>query len=268
LILQAYADAFTFQPERQIHMKFQNSIVIMLLGAAVACTTAAAQAPVPTVDPERHGNLAAAQQAILAAFSRISEAQRDNDSHLGGHAGRAKELLREANDEIQAAADTADQNAMGGQAFAPPAVAASTTASAPPAASAPPTNSGPPASSAPPATSAQAPPPGESAPPPPPPPPAPVDLTGSWTIYAYNVNQPGSSLKTVQLFQSGNIISGTFHGPHQHGKLQGWVNGSHVEFSTDTSDVLTFRGEITSTGMSGLYGIHGEHAPWRAERSN
>jgi hypothetical protein len=247
-------------PERQIQMKLQNVILTLLLSAAAGTTLAAAQAPVPTVDPQRHGNLAAAQQSILAAFSRISEAQRDNDSHLGGHAGRAKELLREANDEIQAAADAADQNGMGGSAgaFAPPATSA-----------APPANSGPPANSAPPATSAPAAPVSDNTPPPPPPPPpAPVDLTGSWTIYAYNVNQPGSSLKTVQLFQSGNIISGTFHGPHQHGKLQGWVNGSHVEFSTDTDDVLTFRGEITSQGMSGLYGIHGEHAPWRAERSN
>ena len=104
--------------------------------------------------------------------------------------------------------------------------------------------------------------------PPPPPPQTPPDLSGTWTIYAYNVNQPGSSLKTMQIVQQGNIISGTFHGPHQHGKMQGFVNGNHVEFSTDTHDVLTFRGEITSTGMSGMYGVHGEHAQWTAERTN
>jgi len=104
--------------------------------------------------------------------------------------------------------------------------------------------------------------------PPPAAPQSPPDLTGKWTIYAYNVNRPGSSLKTIQVVQRGNIISGTFHGPNQHGKMQGLITGNHVEFSTDTRDILTFRGEITPTGMSGLYGVNGQHAPWTAERTN
>jgi hypothetical protein len=93
------------------------------------------------------------------------------------------------------------------------------------------------------------------------------NVAGNWTIYAYNVDKPGSSLKTIEVTQNGNIISGIFHGPNQHGKFQGWINGNHIEFSTDTHDVLTFRGEITPQGMSGMYGIHGRHAPWRAERT-
>jgi len=93
------------------------------------------------------------------------------------------------------------------------------------------------------------------------------NIAGTWTIYADNVDKPGSSLKTIEVTQNGNIISGIFHGPHQHGKFQGWINGNHIEFSTDTHDVLTFRGEITPQGMSGLYGIHGRHAPWKAERT-
>lgn len=96
----------------------------------------------------------------------------------------------------------------------------------------------------------------------------PAQVSGTWTIYADNVDRAGSSLKTVQLNQQGNIVSGTFHGPHQHGKVQGWINGNHIEFATDTRDVLTFRGQITPQGMSGLYGIHGQHAPWKAERTN
>jgi len=94
------------------------------------------------------------------------------------------------------------------------------------------------------------------------------NIAGNWTIYAYNVDKPGSSLKTIQVTQNGNMISGIFHGPHQHGKFQGWINGNHIEFSTDTRDVLTFRGENTPEGMSGLYGVHGRHAPWRPERTN
>jgi len=96
----------------------------------------------------------------------------------------------------------------------------------------------------------------------------PAEISGNWTIYAYNIDRPGSSLKTVQITEKGNILSGTFHGPHQHGKLQGWVSGNHVEFSTDTRQVLTFRGQINEQGMSGLYGIQGRHAPWKAERTN
>jgi hypothetical protein len=210
-------------------MKFPIKLLILLASTTMMATLAAAQAPVTTVDPQAHGNLASAQQSIIEAFNFISASQRANDDQLGGHAGRAKELLREANDEISAAAAVADSHQEGALA-------------------APPSNNAAPT----------------SAPPPPPPP----NLSGNWTIYAYNTNQPGSSLKQIQLFQNGNIISGTFHGPHQHGKLQGWVSGNHVEFSTDTNDVLTFRGQITATGMSGMYGVHGQTAPWTAERTN
>jgi hypothetical protein len=95
-----------------------------------------------------------------------------------------------------------------------------------------------------------------------------TNIAGNWIIYANNIDRPGSSVKTIQVTQNGNIVLGKFRGPHQHGKLQGWINGNHIEFSTDTRDVLTFRGEITPQGMTGLYGIHGRHAPWNAERNN
>lgn len=205
---------------------------VTLLGcAALCCAMAQAQAPSVTVDPSRHGNLAAAQDAVAQAYTRITEAQRDNSSHLGGHAQRAKELLTQASQEIGLAADQADLNQ---------------SESAPPPAQGPP---------APQPDSAPAP-PAEN-----------TNISGNWTIYAYNVDQPGSSLKQVQISQDGNILSGTFHGPHQKGHLQGWINGNHVEFSTDTREVLTFRGDVTPNGMSGMYGIHGQHAPWKAQRN-
>ena len=206
--------------------------ILAALASAVVVTLAVAQVPATTVDPSRHGNLAAAQQNIQQAFNSISAALQANEDQLGGHAARAKEYLREANDEIAAAAGVADNNQAGG----------SSTMSAPPS-----TPSAPPL---------------VNIPPPPP------NISGSWTIYADNVRQPGSSLKQVVLNQNGNILTGTFHGPNQHGKLQGWINGTHVEFSTDTREVLTFRGEITPTGMSGLYGVNGDHAPWNAQRNN
>jgi hypothetical protein len=205
--------------------------ILTLFATTALPLLAVAQAPVVTVDPQRHGNLARAQEAIIQAFNSISAAQSANDDRLGGHAGRAKDLLRQANDEISAAASVADSNAQGGPG-APPATLANSAPASPSA------------------------------------PPVPTNISGSWTIYAYNTSQPGSSLKEVQLNQNGNIISGTFHGPNQHGKLQGWINGNHIEFSTDTREVLTFRGEVSATGMSGMYGVHGQTAPWKAERTN
>jgi hypothetical protein len=96
----------------------------------------------------------------------------------------------------------------------------------------------------------------------------PDNIAGNWTIVANNIEKAGSSLKTVEITQNGSIITGRFKGPHQSGKIQGWVKIHHVEFSTDTREVLTFRGQIDGNTMTGLYGINGRHAEWHAERTN
>jgi len=57
-------------------------------------------------------------------------------------------------------------------------------------------------------------------------------------------------------------------GPHQSGGIEGFVNVHHIEFSSHTRDVLTFRGQVQGNTMSGLYGMHGQHAPWNAVRSD
>ncbi len=210
---------------------YRHNLITVLGCAAICCAVSQAQAPSVTVDASRHGNLAAAQDELVQAYARIGEAQRDNDSRLGGHAQRAKKLLTQESKEIGLAADQADGNQ-------------GETAPPHPGPQAPPVTT--PAS----APAMQA-----------------TNISGNWTIYAYNVNQPGSSLKQVQISQDGSILSGTFHGPHQKGHLQGWINGNHLEFSTDTHDVLTFRGDATPDGMSGMYGVHGQHAPWKAQRN-
>ena len=90
-----------------------KSVRRICLAAAVATLAAGvvwAQEPEQNVDPERHGNLAAAQRLVVEAFDRLSEAQEDNRYKLGGHAARAKDLLRQANDEIKLAADTANDH--------------------------------------------------------------------------------------------------------------------------------------------------------------
>ena len=80
------------------------------LGLILGCSGAIlAQAPVVNIG-ERHGNLRAAQQYIQAAWQRIDTAQVDNNYNLGGHAGRAKELLVEAGEELRLAANVANQH--------------------------------------------------------------------------------------------------------------------------------------------------------------
>lgn len=80
---------------------------VIALGVMIACSTA--QEPVLDIDPARHGNLAAAQRLVRQAYDRMTEAQQANDSQLGGHAARAKELLRQANEEIKLAAIAANR---------------------------------------------------------------------------------------------------------------------------------------------------------------
>jgi hypothetical protein len=81
--------------------------------AILACAphpVANGQAPVENVDPERHGNLARAQRLSHEAFEAITAAQDANEFDLGGHAARAKELLRQANEEIKLAALAANKH--------------------------------------------------------------------------------------------------------------------------------------------------------------
>jgi hypothetical protein len=68
-----------------------------------------AQAPHVTVG-EKHGNMRAAQEYIQQAWRKVDEAQKDNNYNLGGHAGRAKELLAQASEEIKLSAETANSH--------------------------------------------------------------------------------------------------------------------------------------------------------------
>lgn len=186
------------------------------LTAMIFIWTVEAQAPGPVVniDPNQHGNLAAAQSDIVDAYQRIDAAQSANNNHLGGHAQKAKDLLTQADAELRLAADVADAEQ-------------------------------------------QQPPPGQVA-----------NASGKWTIYANDINDPGGSTKYVQIVQNGTQLSGHFKGPHQSGNISGFVNNNHIEFTTQTRDMLTFRGQIQGNTMSGLYGSHGQHAPWNAVRSD
>jgi hypothetical protein len=85
-------------------------LALLAVVAAVAACAVSAQVPVQNIDPERHGNLAAAQRLVVQAFERLGDAQNANDYQLGGHAARAKDLLRQANEEIKMAAEAANRH--------------------------------------------------------------------------------------------------------------------------------------------------------------
>jgi hypothetical protein len=88
----------------------KDMLIGTALGLIVGCSGAlVAQAPVVNIG-DRHGNLRAAQQYIVNAWQRIDNAQVDNNYNLGGHAGRAKDLLVQADEELRLAANTANQH--------------------------------------------------------------------------------------------------------------------------------------------------------------
>ena len=86
----------------------KDMLIGTALGLILGCSGAIfAQQPIVDIG-NRHGNLRAAQQYIQAAWQRIDQAQVDNNYNLGGHAGRAKELLVQADQELKFAAETAN----------------------------------------------------------------------------------------------------------------------------------------------------------------
>lgn len=96
----------------------------------------------------------------------------------------------------------------------------------------------------------------------------PDNVQGSWTIYSKNIENGETVKKFVHINQDGHHVSGNFRGPNLSGKIHGSVNGHDIEFSIETRNVLTFRGRLDGNEMSGLYGLHGRHAEWRAVRHN
>lgn len=81
---------------------------IIAIGLVLVAFAGCAQEPVQNIDAQRHGNLATAQNLVRDAYDKMSAAQAANNDQLGGHAARAKELMREANEEIKLAAISAN----------------------------------------------------------------------------------------------------------------------------------------------------------------
>lgn len=85
------------------------ALAAALLGAGFLISTAATAQEAPQVNiGQRHGNLRHAQENIVAAYQYIGDAQSSNEDQLGGHAARAKELLKQADHELRLAANAAN----------------------------------------------------------------------------------------------------------------------------------------------------------------
>ncbi len=81
----------------------------VLLAALLLCGVTIAQEPVQDINPRIHPNLAAAQRHVVEANQAIAVAQRDNRWDMHGHAEKARQLLVEVNNELKAAAETANR---------------------------------------------------------------------------------------------------------------------------------------------------------------
>ena len=92
-------------------MRTMFKAVSLSIALAAPLGLALAKEPVKNVSKERHPNLAAAQKLSAEAFAKLEAAQKANEYDLDGHAQKAKDFLKQANDEIKLAAEAANKNA-------------------------------------------------------------------------------------------------------------------------------------------------------------
>lgn len=95
---------------------------------------------------------------------------------------------------------------------------------------------------------------------------APVNVTGSWTIYSTSLEDGATVVKHVEFAQDGDQLTGYFEGPDQSGPINGEVNGHHIHFITATRNPMNFRGEVIDNTITGTWILHGRHAQWQAQR--
>jgi len=94
-----------------------------------------------------------------------------------------------------------------------------------------------------------------------------ANARGNWTIHSVG-GRGEAATQHVQIHQGEGKIWGRFEGPNQSGGIQGSVNGRHIEFQTETRDVLHFRGQINGDTMDGTFGNRGVQGTWRAMRNS
>ena len=81
----------------------------VLLALVVAAPLSLALAQKKTDGKYSHPNLAAASKLCAQAHAKLEAAQVANEFDLGGHAKKAKELIKQAQEEIKLATAAADK---------------------------------------------------------------------------------------------------------------------------------------------------------------
>jgi len=80
-----------------------------VLAVVVAAPLSLALAQKKTDGKYAHPNLAAANKLCAQAYAKLEAAQVANEYDLGGHAKKAKELIKQAQEEIKLATAAADK---------------------------------------------------------------------------------------------------------------------------------------------------------------
>ena len=83
---------------------------VLALVVAAPLGLALAKDPVQNVSAKKHPNIAAAQKLAVEAFEKVEAAQKANEFDMDGHAQKAKDALKLANDELKLAAEAANKN--------------------------------------------------------------------------------------------------------------------------------------------------------------
>ena len=88
----------------------KKTAVVTVAALALTGSLLFAAKPVRNINPNRHPNLAEAQNLSRRAFEKIVAAQKANEWDMDGHAQKAKELLDQVNIELKQAAEAANQH--------------------------------------------------------------------------------------------------------------------------------------------------------------
>jgi hypothetical protein len=95
---------------RNTYVSRAGRVLAVAVALAVPVGLALAEQPQKTPGKGlRHPNLAAAQKLTQQAFVKLEAAQKANEYDLGGHAAKAKDLLKQAGEQIKLATEAADR---------------------------------------------------------------------------------------------------------------------------------------------------------------
>lgn len=81
-----------------------------------------------------------------------------------------------------------------------------------------------------------------------------TDVSGTWDLKVET--QQGTATPSVTLVQSGEKLSGTYHGRMGDAKVEGTVRGSNIQFTVtlsfqDQAHVISYSGTVTGDTMKG-----------------